>query len=119
MGAHSLTAKDADGNVIASKEFSIVEGTPLSVTENVITAENRSIFTMTIQANDGELVFTALQEGDHTINTDADNSQESSSPQTGGFDIIELRYSLIILVVCGCIMALTCGKTKRNYRHDQ
>ena len=125
MGRHSLIAKDANGKVIASKDFSIVEGTPLSVTEDIITAENRSTFTVTVEAKGSNLTLKDLQEGDHTVaggdlpdepGININDSQGSiSSPQTGDSTNLALWYTLLILSLSGLVVMAVLGRRRKSY----
>lgn len=125
MGKHSLIVKDANGKVIASKDFSIVEGTPLSVTEDIITAENRSTFTVTVEAKGSNLTFKDLQEGDHTVagggssdepGININDSQGSvSSPQTGDSTNLALWYTLLILSLSGLVIMAVLGRRRISY----
>lgn len=99
MGAHSIIVKDANGEVIATKDFSIVSGSPLALTGDIITAENKSVLTVTIQVKQDTLFFLNLQEGDHTT-----PGVDITSPQTGDNTnlvlwYIALAFSLFVVIV--------------------
>lgn len=55
FGSHTLTVKDSDGNIIASKTFELTSGSQLSVGGNQIVAKGGSLLSMRIKCEDGVL----------------------------------------------------------------
>lgn len=117
MGEHSITVKDANGKEIASKNFTIVAGSPLGLVGDTITAENGDVFTITIQAEQGTLTFLDLQEGDHTTPGSGNNPTPgidiSTSPQTGDNSNLLLWYILLVLSLSGLVV-LTLYNQKKS-----
>lgn len=117
MGEHSITVKDTNGKVIATKNFTIVAGSPLSLVGDTITAENGAVFTMTIQAEQDMLTFLSLQEGDHTTPGTGNNPTPgidigSTSPQTGDNTNLLLWYILLVLSLSGLIVTTLYNRKK-------
>ncbi len=63
FGKHTLYVKDNAGNIESQKEFNIIMGTPLSIKEDTIVAENHSVFTVKIEVKDGKLSFVDINKG--------------------------------------------------------
>lgn len=63
FGKHTIYVKDAKGNTIAQKEFEIREGKEMSVSNDIITVDNHSIFTLNIVMDGNQLTFSKIEEG--------------------------------------------------------
>lgn len=63
FGDHTLCIKDENGNIIAQREFNIVQGSPLAINENDIVAENGSVFTVRMMVDGSDLTFLNIEEG--------------------------------------------------------
>lgn len=120
FGKHTIYVKNTNGDTVAKKEFYIRSGSPLSVSDDGIIAENGSVFTVKIQLDGDELTFLNIEEGNKAptvmlredVNSidigDDGKLSESGSPQTGeNADLtvwyILLAVSLSVLVFTGYI----------------
>lgn len=70
-GQHELFAKDAAGNVVASRKFELREGGTSAFANDVFTAPNGTVVNMTVTVADGvmtfsNVLFAAAQTGDDT-----------------------------------------------------
>ena len=111
MGSHSITVSDANGKVIASKDFSIVAGSPMGLAGNTITAENGAVLSVTIQVEQNSLAFLSVQEGDRTASGSGSNPSsntdiDEASPQTGDNTNLLLWYTLLVLSLSGLVVLL-------------
>lgn len=130
FGKHTIYVKNTNGDTVAKKEFYIRSGSPLSVSDDGIIAENGSVFTVKIQLDGDELTFLNIEEGNKaptvTLREDVNSIDigddgklsESGSPQTGeNADLtvwyILLAVSLSVLVFTGYIKI----KKRRYERH--
>ncbi len=120
FGKHTIYVKNTNGDTVAKKEFYIRSGSPLSVSDDGIIAENGSVFTVKIQLDGDELTFLNIEEENKaptvTLREDVNSIDigddgklsESGSPQTGeNADLtvwyILLAVSLSVLVFTGYI----------------
>ena len=81
FGEHTIFIKSEDGSVIAQKSFNIKIGSPLSITDNEIVAENGAIFTVRMQMDGTDIKFLSVEEGNKAPVVDTDKDDE------GGIDI--------------------------------
>lgn len=83
FGEHTIYTKDANGNITSQKGFTIMLGAPLSLNGDVITAENGSAFTVTIQQNGSVLTFLNVEEGNQAPEVDTNKDDENSGIDIG------------------------------------
>lgn len=81
FGEHTIYIKSEDGSVIAQKSFDIRIGSPLSITDDEIVAENGAIFTVRMQVDGNNIKFLSVEEGNKAPVIDTDKGDE------GGIDI--------------------------------
>lgn len=81
FGEHTIFIKSEDGSVIAQKSFNIKIGSPLSITDDEIVAENGAIFTVRMQMDGTDIKFLSVEEGNKAPVVDTDKDDE------GGIDI--------------------------------
>lgn len=81
FGEHTIYIKSEDGSVIAQKSFNIKIGSPLSITDDEIVAENGAIFTVRMQVEGNDIKFLSVEEGNKAPIVDTDKDDE------GGIDI--------------------------------
>lgn len=139
FGKHIVYVKDARDNVIAQREFNITLGSPLTLNENDIIAENGSVFTVKMQLDNGVLSFLNIEdgnkapivdtsksdkdsesiyigEGDKTITDKEKNpNTDSKSPLTGDNTNNTLWFALLIASLCG-LTATAYSEIKRRKR---
>ena len=103
FGNHTIYVKDNGGNVVAQKEFSIENGAQLSLTGDLIVAENNSEFTVNMKVEGNKIEFLSIQNGidkQHSENASNQNNKKSDNPQkavrTGDGNMIKI-WNLILL----------------------
>lgn len=121
MGNHNIFIKDKGGKLIATKEFSIVEGSPLSLEGNVITAEDGSVATVSIRINNKEIEFVSVEEGDKTPDNITNIGNEEGinigkpygTPDTGDNTNLMLWFNLLFILFLGFVSAGYYNKKKQ------
>lgn len=83
FGAHTIFVKADDGSIIAQKNFNIKLGSPLSISDTEIIAENGAMFTVRMQLDGDNIQFMNIEEGNKAPVVDTDKDDE------GGIDIGE------------------------------
>lgn len=83
LGEHILCTKDANGNITSQKGFTIVAGSPLSINDDVITAENGAVFTVTVQQNGSTLTFLRIEEGNTAPEAEINQGNEENGIDIG------------------------------------
>ena len=121
FGKHTLYVKDNNGNIESQKEFNIVMGSPLSINEDTIVAENHSVFTVKIEMKDGKLSFVDINKGNLApklesnaeddlnqgitisakVDLKADSASNKKGISTGDNSNISLNCMLMILSALG------------------
>lgn len=113
MGEHTLTIKDKSGKVTVKKHFTIVEGAPLSLKGDVLTARDGEVFTVRIKVQGGTIEFTDIEKGDKTPDNIVNNDETinidgaGSNPGTGDNSRLVFWYVLLmlsLLAVMGMVM---------------
>lgn len=118
FGNHTIYVKDNGGNVIAQKEFSIENGAQLSLTGDLIVAENNSEFTVNMKVEGNKIEFLSIQNGidkQHSENASNQNNKKSDNPQkavrTGDGNMIKI-WNLILLVSVLAVIEMCIIKKK-------
>ena len=135
FGDHTVYTKDEAGNVTSQKGFSIVQGTPLGMNGDIITAENGAVFTITIQKDGSNLAFLSIEEGNQAPEVDTDKKDEddgidisdpvkpdknpgnkpgSSNPDTGDDSNLVLWSALMLVSLIGIIAVSVNPDKKRS-----
>ena len=124
FGKHTLYVKDNNGNIESQKEFNIVMGSPLSINEDTIIAENHSVFTVKIEVKDGKLSFVDINKGNLApklesneeddlnqgitisakVDLKADSASNKKGISTGDNSNISLNCMLMILSALGLVL---------------
>ena len=123
FGNHTITVKDHKGTLLAQKTFDLVLGTPLSINDNEIIAENGSAFTLSIQLNGDKLAFTNIESGDTSPEIDLADPDDSSIfigdsdknidfIETGDAVNLKIWWALFIISLLGYIFFMR--RFKRN-----
>lgn len=129
FGEHTIFIKDDNGNIIAQREFNIIQGSPISLKGNDVIAENGSIFTIKMQLDNGELTFLNIEEGNKApvINTDKNNEsiydEEDKNnnqdnviiPNTGDDSNVALWIILLLVSIVGLVITRHSGYKQRMY----
>lgn len=129
FGEHTIFIKDDNGNIIAQREFNIIQGSPISLKGNDVIAENGSIFTIKMQLDNGELTFLNIEEGNKApvINTDKNNEsiydeEEKNNnqdnviiPNTGDDSDVALWIILLLVSIVGLVITRRSGYKQRMY----
>lgn len=129
FGEHTIFIKDDNGNIIAQREFNIIQGSPISLKGNDVIAENGSIFTIKMQLDNGELIFLNIEEGNKApvINTDKNNEsiydEEDKNnnqdnviiPNTGDDSNVALWIILLLVSIVGLVITRHSGYKQRMY----
>lgn len=123
FGNHTITVKDHKGTLLAQKTFDLVLGTPLSINDNEIIAENGSVFTLSIQLDGDKLALANIESGDTSPEIDLADPDDSSIfigdsdknidfIETGDVVNLEIWWVLFIISLLGYIFFI--GRFKRN-----
>lgn len=146
FGKHTIYVKDNSGNIEAQKEFNILLGEPLSINEGEIVAQNGAVFTVSMQMDGSDLIFTGISEGnqapvididpdkgididngnendnENKQNTDSNSpsktvSDKTASPKTGDDTNLTLWYVVLIVSLSGLISMLTLEIANKRKKH--
>ena len=132
FGSHVLIIKDENGNVVAQREFNIVQGSPLAINGNDIVAENGSVFTVRMMVDDGSLTFLNIEEGNKAPEIDTGNDgiyigeadqkgngssgSDVTGPDTGDYDNIVFWIILLFGSFAGLSVIICLHLKKRSIR---
>lgn len=123
FGKHIIFIKDDNGNIIAQREFNIIQGSPLSLKGNDVIAENGSIFTIKMQLDNDKLTFLNVEEGNKAPAVNIKKDIESIyigennviMPKTGDDNNIILWIILLVASLFGLIITANLSYKQRKY----
>lgn len=124
MGSHTLIVRDANNQEVASKSFRIVEGKPLAISGDEITAEDGSTFTLTVQVQNEGIGLLTVASGDQApIPKEAPSGSSAygqgtgmrnGAPRTGDSNHLMVWYILFVLSTIGLLVMLRTGGRKKK-----
>ncbi len=123
FGKHIIFIKDDNGNIIAQREFNIIQGSPLSLKGNDVITENGSIFTIKMQLDNDKLTFLNVEEGNKAPAVNIKKDIESIyigennviMPKTGDDNNIILWIILLVASLFGLIITANLSYKQRKY----
>lgn len=113
MGDHVIIIMDGDGNVVATKSFSITEGKSLTLEGDTVYARDSAVFTLTVKVDGAELKFVELNVGDLMSNKSGQNPDEANAAiQTGS---ASLRFWWYVLLELTAVYLMLCSRKDKIF----